>query len=352
MRESEYWQAVENRDATYDGKFVVAVRTTGIYCRPTCPARRPLRKNVEFFSACTDAEAAGYRPCKRCKPRSQPTTDPYAEQVTAICRYLEQPHDPPPTLDDLGRLFHLSPTHLQRVFKRVVGISPRQYADAYRQNRLRELLRERGTVTDALYDAGYTASSQVYEGTGDLFGMTPVHYRRGAPATEIRYAIVTCDLGFLLAAATERGVCKIGLSDDPAALEDDLRREFPQAELVADETKLAYATAAISAFIAGEQPALDLPLDIRATAFQRRVWEALRQIPYGEMRSYEELAAMIEQPGAARAVAGACAKNPVALAIPCHRIVRKDGDLGGYRWGMERKEKLLATERDSMGAAS
>jgi len=271
----------------------------------------------------------------------------YAGRVTEICRYLEQPHDSPPTLDNLGGLFHLSPAHLQRVFKRVVGISPRQYADAYRQDRLRNLLHESKTVTDALYRAGYTTSSQVYEGVNDLFGMTPVHYRLGAPETEIRYAIVRCDLGYLLAAATERGVCKISLGDDPAGLKKDLHEEFAQAQFIADEAQLAYATAAITSYIAGEKSTLDLPLDIRATAFQRRVWEALRQIPYGETRSYEELSVMIEQPGAARAVAGACAKNPVALAIPCHRIVRKNGSLGGYRWGLLRKEKLLMTEHNT-----
>ncbi len=347
MQDNTYWQAVQSRDVIYKDQFVYAVRTTGIYCRPTCPARRPHRDNVEFFDTCNEAEVAGYRPCKRCNPNDQATTDPYAVRVTEICRYLEQPHDPAPTLNDLGRLFHLSPTHLQRVFKRIVGISPRQYADTYRQNRLRDLLRENNTVTDALYQAGYTASSQVYESVNDMFGMTPVHYRRGAPETDIRYAIVPCEMGYLLAAATERGVCKISLGDDPSELEKALHEEFGQAQLIADEAHLAYATTAITSYIAGEKLTLELPLDIRATAFQRRVWEALRQIPYGETRSYEELSEMIQQPGAARAVAGACAKNPVALAIPCHRIVRKDGSLGGYRWGSARKEKLLATENST-----
>jgi AraC family transcriptional regulator, regulatory protein of adaptative response / methylated-DNA-[protein]-cysteine methyltransferase len=345
MQTDDYWQAIQTRDVRYDDQFVYAVKTTGIYCRPTCPAKRPQRNRVEFFGSSSLAEVAGYRPCKRCNPNNQLTPHPYAARVTEICRYLEQAHDPPPTLDALGRRFHLSPAHLQRVFKRVVGISPRQYADACRQNRLRELLREQGTVTDALYQAGYADGSRVYDGVDNLLGMTPVHYRRGAPDTEIRYAIVTCDMGYLLAATTDRGICKISLGDTPSALEQELCDEFPQAQLIMDEARLAYATAAIIAFIVGARPALDLPLDVRATAFQRRVWEALRQIPYGETRSYEELAAMIQQPSAARAVGKACAKNPVALAIPCHRIVRKDGNMGGYRWGLKRKEKFLATER-------
>jgi len=345
MQDNTYWQAVQSRNVAYEDRFVYAVKTTGIYCRPTCPSRRPHRHNVEFFDTWGDAEVAGYRPCKRCNPNGQATTDPYSRRVTEICRYLEQTYDPPPTLDDLGRLFHLSPTHLQRVFKRIVGISPRQYADAYRQKRLRALMRENNTVTDALYRAGYTASSQVYEGVNDIFGMTPIHYRMGAPEMDIHYAIVPCELGYLLVAATERGVCKISLGDDPANLEKDLHEEFAQARLIAAEAQLAYTCATVTSYIAGEKSTLDLPLDIHATAFQRRVWEALRQIPYGETRSYDELSMMIGQPGAARAVAGACAKNPVALAIPCHRIVRKDGSLGGYRWGLARKETLLRIER-------
>jgi AraC family transcriptional regulator of adaptative response/methylated-DNA-[protein]-cysteine methyltransferase len=352
MQANDYWQAVKSRDASFDDEFVYAVTTTGIYCRPTCPARRPHRKNVMFFTSPEDAERAGYRPCKRCNPDNQPEPDPYTASVIQMCRYLEQGHASPPTLDDLGRLFHLSPAHLQRVFKRIVGVSPRQYADACRQNRLRDLLQDDTTVTDALYEAGYTSSSQVYEMADNLFGMAPTHYRQGAPNTTIRYTIVTCEMGCLLAATTERGLCKIALGNDAVTLEQALQNEFSQAELTRDDAYLADTAAAISAFIAGEQITFNLPLDIRATAFQRRVWEALRQIPYGETRSYKELAEMVGQPNAARAVAGACAKNPVALVIPCHRIVRTNGDSGGYRWGLERKETLLATERNRANQSS
>ena len=346
MNSKTRWQAVLSRDPDYDGQFVYAVRTTGIYCRPTCPARKPKRENVEFFGLCHLAQQAGYRPCKRCQPNTKVSRHPHTDLIIAMCRYLEESHMTAPTLEHLSEQFHLSPDHLQREFKSVVGISPRQYADAHRQGRLRQRLREAATVTAAIYGAGYTSSSQVYEQADNLFGMTPTHYRDGAPDTSIQYAIVTCRLGYLAVATTEIGLCHISLGDDPATLQADLHAEFQSATLSPEEAKLAECVALIAAYIDGEQTELNLPLDIQATAFQRQVWEALRRIPYGETRTYSELATMIGKPSAARAVANACGKNPVALAIPCHRIVRTDGGLGGYRWGVGRKETLLAQEAD------
>lgn len=342
---SDYrWQAMQSRNPNYDGEFVYAVRTTGIYCRPTCPARKPKRENVEFFAACHLAERAGYRPCKRCHPHEVPADHPQMELVVRVCRYLEQSHMSLPTLNQLSERFHLSADHLQRIFTVTVGVSPRQYADAYRQGRLRGLLRERATVTEAVYAAGYTSNSQVYSQTDDILGMTPTRYRDGAPDTAIHYVVVACDLGYLAVATTEHGVCHISLGDDPDALRNTIAEGFPAAVLSPDDTGLAEAVALITAYIDGDQTEVNLPLDIQATAFQRQVWEALRRIPYGATRTYAELAEMIGRPSAARAVANACGKNPVALTIPCHRIVRADGSMGGYRWGLERKAALLARE--------
>ncbi|GAB4198205.1 MAG: bifunctional DNA-binding transcriptional regulator/O6-methylguanine-DNA methyltransferase Ada [Roseiflexaceae bacterium] len=324
--------------------FVYAVRTTGIYCRPTCASRQPRRENVAFFAAPDAAERAGYRACRRCDPRAA-ASDPNVELVARICRYLEEPREGVPTLEELAARFALSPAHLQRTFKRIAGVSPRQYADAKRAERLRAELRVGADVTGALYDAGYGSSSGFYDQAPDSLGMTPRAYRAGGRAAQIGYAIAPCPLGYLLVAATGRGVCKVSLGDSPTALEADLRGEFPAAELHTDAATLEPWLRAVLEHLEGQRPHLDLPLDIQASAFQRKVWEVLRAIPYGATRSYQQVAQAIGRPTASRAVARAVATNPVALLIPCHRVVRADGDLGGYRWGTERKRKLLEGER-------
>jgi AraC family transcriptional regulator of adaptative response/methylated-DNA-[protein]-cysteine methyltransferase len=346
MDENSFWEAVQNRDSTYNNVFVYAVKTTGIFCRPTCPSRRPFRDNVEFFDTHQEAQGAGYRPCERCHPASDTIPDPYVGVVTEICRYLESDHDHLPTLDELGEKFTMSPYHLQRIFKRIVGVSPRQYADAYRQGRLKNALKNGASATDAVYDAGYSASSQVYDQADNILGMTPIHYRDGGDSITITYSIIPCELGYLLVAMTPRGVCKISLGDSEGMLYTDLQAEFPRAIITRDNDKLAPAMTQLLAYLDGEGHRLDLPLDIHATSFQRRVWEVLRGIPYGETRSYDEIAQSLGQPTASRAVARACATNPVALAIPCHRVVRKNGDLAGYRWGIQRKRAILQAEHD------
>ncbi len=348
-QETIYWNAVLERDAAYDGQFVFAVRTTGVYCRPTCPSRRPFRENVEFFQSCAAAQVAGYRACRRCHPDATAQAEPQLPLIVAVCRYLEAEHDSIPTLAALGARFAVSPYHLQRTFKRIVGVSPRQYADAYRQQRLKAFLKaDDHTVTDALYAAGYGTSSRLYEQTDDTLGMTPVYYRKGGESMDIRYTVSPCRLGYLLVAATERGICKVSLGDFPAELSADLTEEFPAATITRDDSDaagLAPWVQAIVAYLDGAQTVLNLPLDIQATGFQRKVWEALRAIPYGSTSSYQQVAEAVGQPTAARAVAQACAGNPVALVIPCHRVVRSDGGLSGYRWGTDRKRQILDTEQ-------
>jgi AraC family transcriptional regulator of adaptative response/methylated-DNA-[protein]-cysteine methyltransferase len=340
----EYWAAVQRRDHAYDGRFYTAVRTTGIYCKPSCPARHPARRHVRFYASPEAAEADGYRACRRCHPRQAGHIEPQLDRVVAICRYLEAT-DHIPTLGELSERFALSPHHLQRTFRRIVGVSPRQYADAFRQGRLKAFLKQQESVTDALYAAGYGSSSRLYEQSDDSIGMTPIHYRSGGEHVRIAYTTTRCRLGALLVAATERGVCTISLGEDEAMLEQHLRHEFPHAALHRDTAGLHAWVQAIVAYLDGQQRTLDLPLDIQATGFQRRVWEALRAIPYGETRSYQQIAAHIGQPSAVRAVAQACAANPTALAIPCHRVVRSDGSLSGYRWGVPRKRALLHAEQ-------
>ncbi len=340
LNEDQCWQASLSKDTRYDGQFVVAVRSTGIYCRPSCPARQPKRENVVFFEDCTAAEQAGFRACKRCRPNEQSFE---AEVVERVCGYLDEHLEDAPTLDEIGSQVNLSPFHLQRVFKRVMGISPRQYAEARRLEQFKQRLKDGNSVTEAVYDAGYGSSSRVY-GQPKL-GMTPATYQRGGHGMSIGYSIVDSPLGRLLVGATERGVCAISLGDDDETLIAALHDEYPAAEVWHNDAGFGAWVSALLKHLDGQQPTLDLPLDIQATAFQWRVWEALRAIPYGETRTYSQVAAAVGNPKAARAVARACATNPAPLVIPCQRVVREDGGLGGYRWGIERKEKLLAKER-------
>ncbi len=340
--EERRWQSVLARDAEADGAFVYAVRTTGIYCRPICPSRRPRREHVAFFALPAAAEQSGFRACRRCHPEQAIIRDPQVDVVQRICRAIAANPEEPPTLASLGAAVGLSPYHMQRTFKRVMGITPRQYADACRMNRLKDELRKGEAVTSALYGAGYGSPSRLYERAPAQLGMTPAVYRRGGAGMQMHYTVVPCPLGLLLVAATERGICAITLGDTDDALADGLKREYPAAEIARDAFGLDRAVEAIIRHLHGQEPHLDLPLDVQATAFQWRVWEALQAIPYGSTRSYGEIARAIGQPTAARAVAQACATNRVALAIPCHRVVREGGDLGGYRWGVERKRTLLA----------
>ncbi len=345
MTDENRWHAVETRDAAFDGAFVFAVSTTGIYCRPSCPSRRPRRRNVRFFDLPEAAEGAGYRACLRCRPREAPAQDRRIVAVRRACRFIEGGDDGPPTLAALSAEVGLSPYHLQRTFKRLVGVTPRQYADAHRLSRLKARLRAGDQVAGALYEVGYGSSSRLYERAGGQLGMTPAAYRRGGKGWRLGYGIVDCALGRLLVAATARGICAVYLGDDDRSLEGALGAEYPAAEIARDDAGLADWMGGIAAHLEGARPHVGLPLDVQATAFQRRVWEELRRIPYGETRTYGEVARAIGRPGAARAVARACATNPVSVVVPCHRVVRGDGGLGGYRWGAARKEALIEKER-------
>ena len=341
-----YWHAVQTRDKSYDGRFVYAVKTTGIYCRPSCPSRRPKPENIEFFITPDQAEAADYRPCQRCDPRGE-RGELHQDLIVAICRYLDEPRETIPTLDELAAKFSISPFHLQRTFKRLVGVSPRQYADAQRQARLKNGLKRGDSVTHAAYDAGYNSSSSFYQSVSITLGMKPVSYQKKGSAMQIRMTTVPCKLGVLLVAATERGICAIRLGDQAQPLIDEVEREFADAMITRADDDLRDWVSAILDYLDGEAINTELPLDIRSTAFQRKVWDMLRTIPYGERRSYTQVAELIGQPTAARAVASACASNPVALAIPCHRVVNSEGGLSGYRWGIERKRAILEQEAET-----
>jgi AraC family transcriptional regulator, regulatory protein of adaptative response / methylated-DNA-[protein]-cysteine methyltransferase len=346
MHEENYWQAVLARDSRSNGTFVYAVRSTGIYCNPSCPSRRPQRDQVIFFPMPEAAEQAGFRPCRRCRPDETAKPESQVELVRSACRYIEQHLNSTPSLASLSAQVHLSPYHLQRVFKRIMGITPRQYAEACRLGRLKAQLKDGEPVTRALYDVGYGSSSSLYERAPFQLGMTPTTYRRGGPGMQINYTIVDCTLGRLLVAATAKGICAVSLGDNDTVLETALFSEYPAAEITrdGDEVGLSQWVNALMSYLKGQQPHIDLPLDVRATAFQWRVWQELQAIPYGSTRSYSQIAQALGRPSATRAVARACATNPVSLVIPCHRVVREDGTLGGYRWGLERKQQLLAQE--------
>jgi AraC family transcriptional regulator of adaptative response/methylated-DNA-[protein]-cysteine methyltransferase len=336
------WQAVLARDPSRDGAFVFAVTSTGIYCRPSCPSRRPRRDRVQFFSQPDEAERAGFRACLRCRPRD---ADARMKTVESICQFLQQHAEGPVTLVALSKRFDMNPFHLQRVFKSAVGLSPREYVDAIRMKTFKSQLRSGASVTDAVYEAGFGSSSRVYERSGPQLGMTPATYQRGGKGVTIRYSIADSPVGRMLLAASGRGVCAVSFGDSDSALLHSLQREFPGATLRRGNGLLKRWVRALLEQFDGTRPLPQLPLDIQATAFQRRVWEYLRSIPYGTTQSYGEIARAIGRPTSARAVARACASNPVAVAVPCHRVVRGTGDLGGYRWGIERKRALLALEQ-------
>ena len=340
------WRAVMARDSSQDGKFVFAVSSTGVFCRPSCPSKRPKRANVTFYERAVDAEHAGYRACLRCRPKAV-DGNPQAALVRAVCRYIEHHLEDRLTLGLLAHEFRRSPFHLQRMFKSVLGISPKAYIDACRLQNVKNNLQAGHSVTTSLYAAGYGSSSRLYERTASQLGMTPEKYRRGAVAAVVRFTIANSPLGRMLIAATDKGICSIRFGDSDEELQQGLMREFPFAVRKRDDQAMAQWRASLVQVMRGQGAHPSLPLDIRATAFQRRVWEYLQQIPRGETRSYSEVAREIGMPTATRAVARACATNPVAVAIPCHRVVREDGDMGGYRWGVERKEKLLDLEQAS-----
>jgi len=349
--QDKMWEAVVARDTAQDGKFFFAVSSTGVYCRPSCPAKRPRRENVAFFRRPDEAEKAGFRACLRCRPKSA-GENPQIATVKQICRYLEQHLDEPVTLDRLGEVFGLSPFHLQRTFKKALGITPKAYADSCRMGLLKRNLQSGRNVTDALYEAGYSSSSRLYERTASHLGMTPDKYRRGAVAAIIRYTCVDSPLGRMLVAATEKGICAIQFGDSDDELAEGLKREFPFAIRKRDDESMRAWTNTVLSQLAGHKLNRSLPLDIQATAFQRRVWAHLQSLPFGATQSYAQVAKAIGRPTAARAVARACASNRIAFAIPCHRVVRGNGEMGGYRWGVGRKKALLAIEQHASRSRS
>lgn len=337
------WAQVVARDARADGSFFYSVRTTGVYCRPSCAARAARPENVAFHASAAAAERAGFRPCQRCRPDQAPRAEREAAIVAGLCRFIDGA-DPAPTLDELAARAGLSPHHLHRLFKRITGLTPKGYAAAQRAQRVRQQLARSETVTAAIFDAGYQSNGRFYAESDRVLGMTPTRYRAGGIDTAIRFAIGACSLGAILVARSERGVCAIALGDDPDMLARDLQDRFPNARLIGADAAFERLVAQVVGLVEAPALGLDLPLDVRGTAFQRRVWQALRELPAGTTASYANVAARIGAPTAARAVAQACAANPLAIAIPCHRVVRTDGALSGYRWGVERKRALLARE--------
>ena len=338
------WQAVLSRDNRFDGQFVFAVSSTKIYCRPSCPSRRPNRDRVSFFNSPETAEQAGFRACRRCHPRNTNAADPQVQMARDVCRLIEENEGEAITLATLSEQLGVSSFHLQRTFKSVMGITPKDYAETVRAKRFKQGVRKGAQVTAAMYDAGFGSSSRLYENAFAQLGMTPATYGKGGRGASIKYATAETPLGRLLVAATTRGVCSVMLGESDIKLKTELEKEFPAADINRDESALSSSVNAIIEHLESKTPHIDLPLDIQATAFQRQVWSHLRAIPVGETHSYSEVAKALGQEKAVRAVARACATNPVALVIPCHRVIREDKTLGGYRWGLERKKKLLERE--------
>jgi AraC family transcriptional regulator of adaptative response/methylated-DNA-[protein]-cysteine methyltransferase len=341
--EDARWEAVMARDRSHDGKFYYSVASTGVYCRPSCPSRLAQRANVRFHDTPADAEAAGYRPCKRCRPNEASLEARQADSIARACRLIEAAEEPP-RLDDLARSVGLSAFHFHRLFKAVTGLTPKAYAVAHRSKRVRETLGTSASVTEAIYDSGFNSSGRFYAESVRALGMTPSAFRNGGANAAIKFAVGECSFGAILVAASDKGVCAISFGDDPDALVRDLQDRFTRARLIGGDVDFEQMVAKVVGFVEEPRIGFDLPLDVRGTAFQHRVWAALRDIPPGSTVSYAELAERIGAPRGARAVAGACAANKIAVAIPCHRVVRNDGALSGYRWGVERKRLLLDRE--------
>lgn len=337
------WDAVLMRDQRADGTFLYAVKTTGVYCRPGCASRLPKREHVRFFQTCSEAEQAGFRPCKRCQPNVASPREVQVKLVAHLCKLIET-SEPSLSLSELATVAGLSPYYLQRLFKAIVGMTPKAYAIAQRQQRLRDDLQKSRSVTQAIYDAGFSSSSQVYGGASEMLGMAPSQYKAGATDVAIWFAIERSSLGWVLVAATAQGICAIDFGDTPETLTEQLQVRFPKAQLQTSDPAFSHWVAQVLALIETPDRGLDLPLDIQGTAFQQRVWQALQAIPSGTTMSYTEVAKQIEHPTAVRAVAAACAANTLAVVIPCHRVVRSNGALSGYRWGIERKRALLERE--------
>ena len=341
-----FWNAVKARDRSFDGKFFYSVATTGVYCRPSCAARLARRENVAFHATCREAEVAGFRPCKRCKPNETSPHDRDAAKVAEACRLIEEAEEPP-NLDELAAAVELSPYHFHRVFKAIAGITPKAYAVAYRQKRLRSNLTKTNSVTEAIHEAGFNSSGRFYANSTDVLGMTPTAFRAGGTNAEIRFAVGECSLGTILVANSDKGIAAILLGDNPETLVDDPQDRFSKATLIGGDNDYEDVMAKVVGLVEAPDTGLDLPLDMRGTAFQHRVWQALREIPAGTTATYTEIADRIGMPKAVRAVAAACAANKLAVAIPCHRVVRNDGSLSGYRWGGDRKRKLIEREAKS-----
>ncbi len=355
LSHEECWRAVEKRDAGKNGRFFFGVLTTGVYCKPSCPARRPLRKNVRFYESPAEAERDGLRPCRRCRPLDLIDAKPSLDRVREACRYIEKRSEEPLKLRDMAVQSGMSPFHFQRTFKAFVGLTPKQYLDAQRMTKLKKELRQAGDVTEAVYGAGYGSSSRVYERADTRLGMTPNQYRQGGRGVTISYASMRSPFGLIMIGATDRGLCFLQFADTQAGLLNLLKKEYPHARLVAMSRPyhpdFEKWVSLLNGYLAGTETRLHLPLDIRATAFQIRVWNYLQSIPYGDVQSYGEVAEAVGQPKATRAVARACASNRMALVIPCHRVIRGTGELGGYRWGLARKRALIDRERTNKAGA-
>ncbi len=344
--EDRCWQSILKRDKKADGSFFYSVKTTGVYCKPSCAARLPRPENVSFHKTSEDAREAGFRPCKRCKPDDVSLSERHKETIAAVCRLIESSYEEP-TLQELADSAAMSTYHFHRLFKSITGLTPKGYAQAHRAKRMRKELERGSSVTDAIFESGFNSSSRFYEKTNGVLGMTPTDFRKGGAKVEIRFAVAECSLGSILVAQSDRGICAILLGDDPDELARDMQNRFPNADFKGGDKEFEKLVANVISFVETPGIGLDLPLDVRGTAFQQRVWQALRKVPAGKTISYSELAEQIGSPKAVRAVAGACAANKLAVAIPCHRVVRNDGDISGYRWGVERKRTLLKREANA-----